>query len=183
MLATAAGFSLAIARAPARRSSLRGSSSIGVVAAPGSGTGPSATTLSAPPLPAAGAAAAALSAGRTRPNTIASATSASAAGVAALRTRSMNSSCFHSGWSAALGIASTLNGTLISLTESPRSLEKPIASCTSAVSFSTSSPDSGVLVVLPLGAVVTRWLTTTAALSRLTLPVDARVTRTVLSTS
>ena len=82
-----------------------------------------------------------------------------------------------------MGIASVLNGVLMSLTESPRSLEKPIASCTSEVSFSTSSLDSGVLLVLPLAAVVTRWLTTTAAFRRLTLPVALRVTRTVLSTS
>jgi hypothetical protein len=34
-----------------------------------------------------------------------------------------------------------------------------------------------------LAAVVTRWLTTTAAARRLTLPVALRVTRTVLSTS
>ena len=51
------------------------------------------------------------------------------------------------------------------------------------LSTDASSFVSGVLVVLPLGAVVTRWLTTTAAFKRLTLPVDARVTRTVLSTS
>ncbi|MCG3189098.1 MAG: hypothetical protein LKCHEGNO_01341 [Burkholderiaceae bacterium] len=113
-----------------------------------------------------------------------SATSTSAAGTAAARTRSSSHGCCHSGSaSPALGTGSARNGTLISLTESPRCLLKPMLSCTSAVSFSISSLDSGVLVVLPLASVSTRWFTTTAALSRFTVPVALRVTRTVLSTS
>ncbi len=71
----------------------------------------------------------------------------------------------------------------MTLTESPRSLLKPIDSRTSAVSFSISSLVSGTCVVLPLASVTLRLLTTTAALSRLTLPVALLVTRTVLSTS
>ena len=71
----------------------------------------------------------------------------------------------------------------MTLTESPRSLLKPIDSRTSAEIFSISSAPSGTCVVLPLASVTLRLLTTTAALSRLTLPVALLVTRTVLSTS
>ena len=78
---------------------------------------------------------------------------------------------------------STLNGALMTLTESPRSFLKPMVSRTSAVSFSISSVSSGTCVVLPLASVTVRLLTTTAAFRRLTLPVALRVTRTVLSTS
>ena len=169
---------LAASAVPSRASSIGG-------VAPGRATGSSATTFRLLPGAAAGAttSVAALSAGLTRPNRIISATSTRAAGVAAVRSRSITQSCCQIGTSAGLGMASTLNGALISFTESPRSLLKPIASCTSAVSFSTSSADSGVLLVLPLGAVTTRWFTTTAAFRRLTLPVELRVTRTVLSSS
>jgi hypothetical protein len=81
------------------------------------------------------------------------------------------------------GVLSTWNGAFTTFTESPRAWLKPTLSRTSAVSFSISSLDSGTLVVLPLASVVLRWLTTTAAFRRLTLPLALRVTRTVLSTS
>ncbi len=96
---------------------------------------------------------------------------------------SMTSGCFHSGSGSILADGSTLNGALMTFTESPRSCLKPMLSRTSAVSFSTSSADSGVVVVLPFASVTLRWFTTTAAFRRLTVPVALRVTRTVLSTS
>ena len=80
-------------------------------------------------------------------------------------------------------LVSILNGALITLTESPRSCLKPMLSFTSAVSFSISSFVSGTAVFLPLASTVWPWLTTTAALRRLTVPLALRVTRTVLSTS
>ena len=57
--------------------------------------------------------------------------------------------------------ARRLNGALMTLTESPRSLLKPIDSRTSAVIFSISSAPSGTCVVLPLASVTLRLLTTT----------------------
>ena len=110
----------------------------GLQSSPDSGkaTALSATTLSLPPCAGAAAGAAAFNAGLMKPKRMISATSTSAAGVAPLRTRSISQSCFQTGRSCAFGIASALNGALISFTESPRSFENPIASCTSEVSFS-----------------------------------------------
>ena len=144
----------------------------------------SATTVSMR-LPGGGGAAGAsatLSAGLTMPKNTSSATRPRPAGTAAARNMSITSGCFHSG-SAVVFTGSTLNGALMTLTESPRSLLKPMLSRTSALSFSISSSDSGVVTVLPLASMLLRWFTTTAAFRRLTVPVALRVTRTVLSTS
>ncbi len=100
-----------------------------------------------------------------------------------MRTRSWVSGCCHSGSTSSATGVSTLKGALISFTESPRSALKPMVSFTSAVSFSSSSAGIGVVVDLPFASVVVRWFTTTAAFRRVTVPVAARVTRTVLSTS
>ena len=122
--------------------------------------------------------------GRTRPKKTSRATIASAAGKAAARTRSSVSGARHHGVATgAVALVSILNGALITLTESPRSCLKPMLSFTSAVSFSISSLVSGTAVFLPLASTVWPWLTTTAALTRLIVPLALRVTRTVLSTS
>ena len=95
------------------------------------------------------------SAGRTRPNTISSATSASAAGHGARRAPGRSAGLLPQRQRLDRGAGvSTRNGALITLTESPRSWLKPMLSCTSAVSLSISSLVSGVLVVLPLASVV-----------------------------
>jgi hypothetical protein len=122
--------------------------------------------------------------GFTRPKKTSRATIASAAGKAAARTRSSVSGARHHGASVgAVPVVSILNGALITLTESPRSCLKPMLSLTSAVSLSSSSLVSGTAVFLPLASIVWPLLTTTAALTRLTVPLALRVTRTVLSTS
>jgi hypothetical protein len=109
--------------------------------------------------------------------------SASAAGAAAARSRSCSQGCCHSGVSSTFGGASLWKGALTTRTESPRSALKPMPCCTSAVSLSSSSADSGVLTGLPLASTLWRWFTTTAALRRRTVPVALRVTRTVRSIS
>ena len=76
-----------------------------------------------------------------------------------------------------------VKGEFMRLTESPRSWLKPIASRTRAVICSTCSGGNASVTIAPLSLVMLRWLTTTAALRRRTVPVAPRVTRTVLSTS
>ena len=91
--------------------------------------------------------------------------------------------CFHHGTSTGVTV-STLNGALITFTESPRSCLKPMLSRTSAVSFSISSAGQRRPAwSCPWRRSTLRWLTTTAAFRRLTVPLALRVTRTVLSTS
>ena len=80
-------------------------------------------------------------------------------------------------------VRSTLNAALTTLTESPRSLLKPMVSRTSAVICSSWAAGMGVVVSLPALSVAVRWLITTAALRRLIWPLDSRTTFTVLSTS
>ena len=118
-----------------------------------------------------------------RPNTSTNATRASAAGAALLRMRSCRPGSFHIGNASGLATGVVWKGALTTRTESPRSLLKPMPCCTRAVSFSSSSADSGVLLLLPLASMIVRWLTTTAALRRRTWPEALRVTLTFLSTS
>ncbi len=131
----------------------------------------------------AGGGASDLSAGRSRPSTTTTATSASASGSAAPRSSSCSQGCCHSGSGSGSTSAGVRNGAEITRTESPRSRLKPMLSWTSAVSLSISSCGRACVVSRPRASVVLRWLTTTAALTRRTVPVAARVTRTVLSTS
>ncbi|MCY1537975.1 hypothetical protein D9M68_734960 [compost metagenome] len=72
---------------------------------------------------------------------------------------------------------------LTTLTESPRSLLKPMVSRTRAVICSSCSGGMAAVVSLPPLSVLLRWLTTTAALRRRTVPLASRTTFTVLSTS
>jgi hypothetical protein len=72
-------------------------------------------------------------------------------GQAKLLARSSISGCFHSGTSVT-GVTSTWNGVFIRLTESPRSLLKPMVSRTSAVICSSCSGVSALATVLPLSS-------------------------------
>ena len=71
----------------------------------------------------------------------------------------------------------------MTLTESPRSLLKPIASRTSAVILSISSAPSGTLRRLALGVGDAAVVDDDGGVQPLDVPVALRVTRTVLSTS
>lgn len=97
------------------------------------------------------------------------------------RSRSIAQGCFHTGGSGSL--SSTRKGRASTFTESPRSLLKPTASCTSEVSLAISSGEGGALLDLPLASVVWRKFTSTATFTRLMACDWLRVLRTVLSTS
>ena len=188
MLATAAGFCLGQLRA--RRRACVGRAAAAAPAAAGAAARCASSThrveLAARLRGGAGGASAACSAGRTRPKRTSSATSASASRHGArLRSRSSSLGLLPQRQRRRrVGAASTLNGALITLTESPRSLLKPMLSLHQRGQLlDLLVRQRHACVVLPLASVPLRWLTTTAAFRRLTLPVALRVTRTVLSTS
>ncbi|MFO1286576.1 MAG: hypothetical protein U1F49_08595 [Rubrivivax sp.] len=119
--------------------------------------------MSCAPGGGAGGANIAFNAGLMSAKTMMRPSSDSATGAAVLLSRSTSHGCCHSGVLSAAGAGSVRKGALMTFTWSPRSLEKPMPCCTSAVSCSSSFSVSATEVVLPLASVTERWLTTTAA--------------------
>ncbi|MCY1559634.1 hypothetical protein D9M68_966890 [compost metagenome] len=121
--------------------------------------------------------------GRTRPMSTSRPMPTMPTGQAMERASSWLAGCCHQATGTSSTGLATLKTALTTLTESPRSLLKPMVSRTSAVICSSCSGGIGEETSLPLLSVALRWLITTAALRRRTVPLASRTTFTVLSTS